>query len=362
MNRSYPVFAYGHDFGNSENCGVLTAQSGRIERRLPSVTAIGSWKTVEATAAGMGKSVRDILAPAHYVLEYDDNGRRIEKVVGQKVYDDGSQPTFTNGDSSRYWVNNYSLEFLMVSSASVLSQREYGLHVVTGLPISIYLEDASNRLRVEHALKGTHVFWFNGEQRTLHVESVKVIMEGAGALIAWGSNDEVLQGVIDIGGHTTDLYVANGMKPQASNSKGFSKGVIKASERFSALFREACNTTLPVNVCNQLLLQHVSGKPYKGINDKFGNRVPVDRVHALLAIAIREIGQEIAGEVIRLWDSILSQVDVVLIVGGGAHYFAEEIQARIPKATVPYVPEMANCYGYDMLAEAITEQVAAYGA
>ena len=42
---------------------------------------------------------------------------------------------------------------------------------------------------------------------------LKTIMEGAGAIIAYGANGDITQGCIDVGGRTTDLFVAEGQVP-----------------------------------------------------------------------------------------------------------------------------------------------------
>jgi plasmid segregation protein ParM len=354
-SMEYPIYAYGHDFGNSETCAVLIAQSGRFEKRIPSVASIGSWRKVIATARGAGREVEDILAPHHYVLEYDNpmEGRRVEKYIGQKVFDDGAKPLDTHGDSARYWTNNYNLEMLMTSAASMIPQHEFGLHVVTGLPISIYLDDTENAERVRRSLLGTHVFSLNGIQRVMHVEGVKVIMEGAGALIAYGSNHDVLQGVIDIGGRTTDLYVARGQKPRPANSKGFPLGVASAAARFSEKFRDAFHYTPSFEMRMDLLRQHVAGVPYRSINDKYGIRIPDERLRALIDTSLREIGQEIATQVSAAWDDVLLEFETILLVGGGAHYFATDIAARLRKAHTTPKPELANAAGYASLADAV---------
>lgn len=354
---NYPVYGLGHDFGNSETCQVLIGGGYRIERRIPSIACIGSWKKVVAAAKGVGKEVSDILAQNHYVLEYDnEEGRRVEKYIGQKVFDDGSKPMDSHGDSSRYWKNNYNLEMLMVGSASMIEATEYGLHVVTGLPISTYLDDPNNAEEVKSALVGTHTFTLNGKMRVMHVLSVKVIMEGAGALISSGSSEDILQGVADIGGKTTDLYVARGQKPRPANSKGFSLGVQAAADRFSEKFRETYGYTPTVDTRMELLRQHVARQPYRAIKDKNHMRIADDRLHALIESSLREIGQEIATAIVAAWDEILMEFDNVLIVGGGAHYFAEDIQARIRQARRPAKPEIANAQGYARLADALAQR------
>ena len=61
------MFAYGHDFGNSETCGVLMGHSYHQNRQIPSVFAFGTWREVETMAASAGKSVREYVQFGHYV-------------------------------------------------------------------------------------------------------------------------------------------------------------------------------------------------------------------------------------------------------------------------------------------------------
>lgn len=356
--NTFPVYALGHDFGNADTCLNLINSGMRMERRIPSVSCIGSWRKVIAAAHGAGREVKDFVQANHYILEYDhqEEGRRVEKYIGQKVFDDGAKPMETHGDSSRYWVNNYNLEMLMVGSASLVADTEYGLHVVTGLPISIYLDDPQNAENVRNALLGTHRFALNGRQRVMHVLSVKVVMEGAGALIAQGSNQDVLQGVIDIGGRTTDLYVAKGQKPRPSNAKGFSMGVTTAVDRFNEKFREECGYSLSLETRQALLKQFVQGQPLRNVKAKQGGYIESRRIAALIDAALREVGQDIATAVVAAWDDILMDMDMILIVGGGAYYFAEDIQARLDQAKKAYKPEFANVVGYASLAELIAKR------
>ncbi len=354
---NYPIIAFGHDFGNSETCGVMLAPGQRVERRIPSVAAIGNWQRVVATAKGAGNE-RVQVQTNHYVLEYDrveEDGevRRVEKIIGQKVFDDGATPLQTIGDSSRYWVNGYNLEMLMTCIGSIMMPYpEFGVHVVTGLPISVYLDDVTNADRVKEALLGTHTYWLNGMQRTMHVLSARCIMEGAGALIAYGSTEHVLQGVIDIGGHTTDLFCAMGQKPRAALCKGIPLGVAAAADRLSEKFREQFGYAPSLDTLMDLLQQHVHDQPYRQVRDRKHHRIPDTTLQAMIEPSLREIGQEIATAVVRAWDREMHEFDQVQIVGGGAHYFTASIQERIGHASKAYKPEMANAEGYARLAEA----------
>jgi hypothetical protein len=350
------MYAYGHDFGNSETCGVFLCPGQRQERRIPSVTAIGNWQRYVNTVQGSGQENVQV-QPNHYILEYDamddaGNMRRVEKIIGQKVFDDGEKPLQTLGDSSRYWVNGYNLEMLLTGLGSITSYPEFGAYVVTGLPISGYLDDPANKELVKNALVGNHRFWLNGRERVAHIVDVMCIMEGAGALIAYGSTGDVLQGVIDIGGHTTDLFCATGQKPRPAQCKGVSLGVASAADRLEEKFREHFGFTPSLETVKKLMSNYVNARPLPTVREKKRqNAIAPETLSGLIDMALREVGQEIATSVMRAWDSEVQEMEEIRIVGGGAHYFTRYIQERIGHAKAAHRPEMANAEGYAALAE-----------
>jgi hypothetical protein len=351
-----PTFAYGHDYGNSDTCGVLAAD-GPISRQLPSVFAAGSWSEVQRFAASNGRSVSEYLQFGHYVLSYvNDKDQLIEKYIGQKVFDDGLAPVSTSGDQERYWRNNYSLESLMVSSGSATSETIYGLHVVSGLPIHLYSPE--NAKNVVSALSGSHIFKLNGCERSMTIHSVKVIMEGAGALIAYGSNEPgSLEGVIDVGGETTDLFAARGQRPLSALCDGRSLGVAAAADLFSRKFKEAYGRVVGLDTCSSLLRQHVQRSNLLEVRDSHHASIPAFELADLIQASLDAVGQEIATFVSQKWKDHLHDMSRVLLVGGGAHYFKKSIQERLPFARAVPRPEMANAAGYASLAEAIMQRV-----
>jgi hypothetical protein len=360
--NTYPFFAYGHDFGNSETCAVLLAPGLHQERRIPSVASLGNWQRYVATAQGAGLDNIQV-QHNHYILEYDqaeekNEVHRVEKIIGQKVFDDGATPLQTIGDSSRYWVNGYSLEMLMVGAGSIIAHDEFGVYVVTGLPIGVYLDDPTNKERVKQALRGDHRFWLNGRERLMHVLDVGCIMEGAGALIAYGSTEDVLQGVIDIGGHTTDLYCSKGQKPRQALCQGIALGVATAAERLNDKFREHFGYSPTLETLRELMSQHVHEQPLRPVRDKKHQTIDSSLLHTLVDAALREVGREIATAVIRAWDRAMPEIDQVRVVGGGAHYFINDIQERIKHAQKTHRPEMANAEGYAALADRLARHAA----
>ncbi len=351
-----PTYAYGHDFGNSDTNGVLLGPGWHQERQIPSVFAPGNWNDVENLARSAGKSVADYLQFGHYCLEYvNSNDRQVEKYLGSKVFDDRLEPMTTRADAERYWRNDYSLEALMVGSGSCVQDEAYALHVVTGLPIKLYTQEQTRQ--VQNALQGMHTFRLNDQYRTMHVASVRVIMEGAGALIAYGTGQgDAMEGVIDIGGETTDLYVARAMRPYKALIKGARLGVAAIADTLADKFRQNFGRALNLDTSNILLRQHVNRLPYLQIKVRNDLFIHPAELASLIENAINEIGQQIATFVSQSWGDNVYDMQRILIVGGGAHYFKAAIQERFRTARSIPKPEMANAAGYASMAEAVLEQ------
>ena len=352
---SLNIWGYGHDFGNSETCGVVVGQGYHQTRVFPSVFAPGSWRDVETMAASAGKTTREYLQFGHYLLSYtNEHQQTVEKIMGQKVFDDGLVPSTTRADQERYWRNQYSLEALIVGSASAIPEPNYGLHLVTGLPVHLYTLDHVQA--VTQALLGTHPFHLNNQARSLTVYSVKVVAEGAEALVAYGSDEDKVEGVIDIGGQTTDLYGARAQQPIRAMCKGLPKGVAAAADLFNTQFREQHGRLLPLDTCQTLLRQHISKQEYIPVRDAQRRVVQPVELAALIDYALGIIGQEIATFVAQTWQEQLYDMSRALIVGGGAYYFTQAIQARLPFARSVPQPELANAEGYARLAEVIAQR------
>lgn len=354
--RGLKIYAIGHDFGNVETCCVISG-NGYVNqtRQIPSIFAVGNWREVETMAHASGQSISSYLQYGHYVLSYtNEQGQLIEKIIGRKVFDDGRRPAHTRGDKERYWLNHYNLEMLMVGSAATVTDQIYGLHVVTGLPVHLYTIE--NMQAVIAALHGTHTFKLNNVDRSMAVLSVKVIAEGAGALLAYGSNSNRVEGVIDIGGETTDLFAARNQKPISDMCHSLEKGVAAAAELFNAKFREHYGRLLPMGTVQELMRQHVSKQAFLEVRDSKRRVVQPMDLAALIDYALDAVGQEIATFVQQSWSNHLYDMGRALLVGGGAHYFKRSILERLPFAKAVPVPEMANAEGYVRLATAIADQ------
>lgn len=355
-----PIYAYGHDFGNAETGGVLfDGNHGQRAITLPSATALGSLRDLAELRSALGESdthsLTDALQQGEYVLEFNGS----ELFVGNLALKQARHATTARGDISRY-KSPRSLHLLLVASAAMIPQPEYQLHVTTGLPVETY-SNAEMRKQVKHALEGEHRFTLNGVRRLAVVRVLKTVMEGAGAVIAHGANSTITQGCIDVGGRTTDLFVAEGQMPILHQCKGKDLGVEAAADLLSARFQHRYHRPLKPSEIRELLHAHAHKRTYPTISAS-GVQVGEYELSSWIEGALANIGNDIASFVGSVWNAsesgaVGSDIGLVLLVGGGAYYFAEPLRARIPHLVVPHRPELANAIGYAALANEVSRRI-----
>src|SRR6266487_5431641 len=163
---------------------------------------------------------------AHVIQFYGD---ALAYAVGELALQQAVDVYHGRGDIQRY-ASRYSLRGLLTIAAALIPDTEFGLYVVTGLPAETYIKNLALRNTIKTALDGTHIFSVDSGKtlRRVTVEVATVVMEGAGALIAYGeklTSKMTESAVIDIGGRTTDLYVARGQVPVTEYCKGKPLGV-----------------------------------------------------------------------------------------------------------------------------------------
>lgn len=349
-----PQYTFGFDFGNAETCAVVIGpDSIRRPLVLPSATAAGSLSHLALTRSATDNAfLRDADALDHgeHVLRLGSS----EVFVGKLAVEQARSASTGLGDISRYW-SDRALHLLLTSSGLLIDSPDYELHIVTGLPIETFTKE--NRQRVKDALEGEHRFTLNGRNRRATVTVSRVVMEGAGALISFGENQDVLQGVVDIGGRTTDLYAAQGQKAIVELCKGKPLGVEGVSDILNTRFQSEYKRTLKPGETRNTLRSYLGVEDAKIIQAN-GIRVAQDDLHQWTHDAIEQVASDILGFVSTVWrssehGSVASDIAPVILVGGGAYYFGSYLKRRIPHAHIPQRPEIANAEGYAKLAHGI---------
>lgn len=336
------IFVAGADPGNADTTLLV---AGKPALTLPSLLGSGSLAHLNRLRSATGQTV---LAPDEYVLDY--HGHTV--FVGQLALTQSNDASSARGDISRYW-NGHTTRLLLVALAARLPATST-VRLVTGLPVEVWSRTTVHH--VQQALQGTHHLHLNGKPFTLTIDAVAVVMEGAGALAVHGRSQPVPQAVIDIGGRTTDLFFAQGMQPVLTRCAGLPVGVDKVSDLLQQQFGEQYGRDLHPAEARAALQSYATGTAappvYVG-----GQAVEVG---ALVPPLVQTVGQEIARFVSQTWRSseqgaVASDAAQVLLIGGGAHYFAPVLQTLIPHLKVVPQPEQANAAGYLALGRQLSE-------
>jgi plasmid segregation protein ParM len=344
----YKVYPYGHDFGNAGICGILF--KGNTPVMLSEPTAFSKVDLNRLDALGVETKDASVIRLENEAAQWG---------IGNIALAQASEPWDGRGDILRY-ANKHSLRALLTLSGKMTNDKEYGLMVVGGLPAEPFQKHRGLKNEIKKALTGTYVFTLDGKtSRTAHVEYSATLMEGAGALAAYakkGNTGPQGAAVIDVGGRTTDLYVARAGVPIGDYCVGKPLGVATAARMLQQAFEQKYEFPLTALDTQAILYAYANSeglkkKAYPEIS-KYGEKIPAAELEALTQEAILETTNEIVSFVSSAWresDSSLAvgvRFDPVIMIGGGVHYFYEALKRRIPHLQKPENPTFSNAYGY----------------
>jgi hypothetical protein len=374
-SKTMQWYAYGHDLGNSEICATLLKynaakqRSDILQRSMP--TAFTQVNPALLKNMGVDTSTSTIIRMQEEQASYG---------IGPVALVQGIDAWNGRGDIRRY-ASRYSLRALLALSASLISDQEYGLMVVTGLPVQTFQTNRGLRDEIKAGLQGKWTFTIdNGVRwRTCHIEVGTTVMEGAGALFAYGTSNSQAQAVIDIGGGTTDLYVTRGQVPAIAFCKGKPLGVetavsmvkeafqskhgvsLTATEARGIMFAYAeANGVLPVKGTSRGKKKTVEATPVKLEYPEIvvtGNIIAASEIHRSVHEAVRHISDEIVSFVSSAWResdasyAVGARFHPVIAIGGGTFYFYDALKKIIPHLARPTDPLYANALGYARAAE-----------
>ena len=286
------MLGYGDDFGNTETCGVVMSGNKSVFRSIPSASAQGSLKDLR----NLGVDIQD----DYYV--YSDattSGLYIGRVAIEQAYESFSG----RNDDARY-ESVHHLRALLTCSSSMIRAKRYGLNVVTGIPVGLYIEDETIRTRISTALNGEHVFSINGVERVARINVDRVIMEGAAALRPYGIRDkQVPQAVIDIGGGTTDIIGAVGLSYQRHLCDNKQLGVETVMELLIANFKATHNGyRLNRMDSRNILRAYVSqGNVLFPLIYVEGKEISIEELSRFVKEALQEVGARIISFIKSTW-------------------------------------------------------------
>jgi plasmid segregation protein ParM len=163
-------------FWECGNWGVTLLEQRSISRSIP--TAFATVDTQALRGLGIDTSTSLVVRFQTEAISY---------AIGDLAMEQYAEPWTGYGFIQRY-ASSYSLRGLLAVAASLIPDAEFGVYVVMGLPAETYIKNMEMRQTIKNALDGSYIITVDGGQswRTIHVEIALVVMEGAGALIAYG--------------------------------------------------------------------------------------------------------------------------------------------------------------------------------
>lgn len=168
--------------------------------------------------------------------------------------------------------------------------------------------------------------------------------------------------VIDLGGRTTDLYVARGQIPVTDFCKGKPIGVEAATQLLIELCERKYDRTLSLLEAREIMHAYASNgeRPIPDIT-VYGRSIGTENLARLAAEAVAQIGTEIVSFVSSAWrqndrGAVAASFKPVLCIGGGVYYFYAAMKKRIPHLSRPDDPIHANALGYCTLANRLWQR------
>ena len=267
-------------------------------------------------------------------IEYD--GERY--FVGEKARH--SDVTYTL--RTRGWVESKMYGALLTSAITRAMNCSYAVSdpdaviVVTGLPVD-YMRD---KTKAEESVRKTC------DGIALHIAGINVIPQPFGSFfdMFYDNNGEIAGsaplfkrlGIIDIGYHTTDYILIEDAKHNIEKASGSVPS--GAFEIYDIVARELKNMSDRDTVTAEEAEHCIKTKYFKVSGQNKDVTTLVDHV-------LSQVGQKITGIIKSKW-SIVGEVDVVLLTGGGGALIQQHISSLAHTHFLISDPQMANARGY----------------
>jgi plasmid segregation protein ParM len=288
-----------------------------------------------------------LLGPAVQIKYHNDligNGHGMEIALGEQRWFVGDlarlQSPYTISPRAR-GRDEVIVQALMLAALEQLGTKET-VHVVTGLPVAWY----HDREALVESLRGPQQFAVNGTARSLNVVEVLVVPQPFGSffqLLLTGDGRLPAESipltrqrvaVIDVGTHTTDFALADGLRYVEPKSGSIEVAMARVYELLQRAVEETHGRALSIQDAEEVLQR--------------GTVAVRDREHDVSDLVIQAVGAvalEIVGEAQTLWGDGLD-LQTVLLTGGGAAVFLDAIREIYPHATAMPEAQMANAAGF----------------
>lgn len=264
-------------------------------------------------------------------------------LVGQGAVD---QSRFSQRQEDRGWIHTQEYTSLFLAALSETTQDlATDICLITGLPLA-YFADAQ---ALRDSLGQAHIVHRRGRAaQTFTVIHCRVIPQPFGSLFSLAltqaggvARPEYLTdlvGVVDVGGHTTNILTAIGGREQVRATTSVPSG---AWDVVRAVREDLATLCAGLDLSGHQLSQAVTRKSVS----YFGQDVDLT---SLVEGASRSLSQRVIASASQLWGTG-AELRYILVTGGGAHLVGPAIVDHFSKhqsVTVLEDPVFANAVGY----------------
>ena len=313
-----PVFAVDVGFGNTKS--AFRMGSDIATKMYPSLTPPARKKKVTGDGHGVLES-RNLVNVVVEGIEYE---------VGP-----GVSISSANGDAGRTLHDDFCLTSnyaaLLAGSLYLAGVSEVD-RLVLGLPVE--------RMQYATAVRDTYTGTFDFGHGPVKINSVKVIPQPLGALVAFsaygGGNGETFDRenahlIIDVGYFTTDWVVANGFTMEDGRSGGQNGGASKIyreiADKIAAQYESSCDGVERIDKCLR------ENKPFLYYQREIDVKQHLRQCELVIAATVKAI-ETSAGR----GDDLRS----IVLTGGGAALYEHAIRERFDET--PVVVLEAACF------------------
>jgi len=215
------------------------------------------------------------------------------------------------------------------------------VRVVTGLPVAYY-RDA---FQLSQHLIGDHVILLDGRSLTVRVDDVLVVPQPFGALLSVILDErggmqtntiDLIDGrvaVLDVGQHTTDMILVEGLEYIEARSGSIEVGVSTAIEMIRKVLLDDYRVTYEPHELEQAMRRGwlvIDGKK--------------EKLNGLASMHLDPIARSIEAQARTLWN--ISTLNAIVLAGGGSLILQPWLEPRFTQ--VIYAPDaaMANAMGF----------------
>ena len=257
------------------------------------------------------------------------------------------QSAYTSGRRDPAWVLSDAWRVLLCAALSELHQASVSTNIVTGLPLEDW-RAWSDRLRSH--LIGQHKFKRNGGNwQTIVVEDALVITQAYGALLdqAMGETGRILENafstgmvaIVDIGGNTLNLLVADCLEEVGQWTQGDGLGLLKALD---GVARDIHTTHPGIRPKAREVAGWLADGAFK-VDGKVVDIGPFAKPH------LDPLAEMVINRLSEAW-SEPGRFSAVLLTGGGSLALGSTLRARMggvyPGVITANDAQFSNCRGY----------------